>query len=84
MYLPMRHDEVGKNIFNEIIKKIDSNSTYTIPTNEVWKCENTEIWWDTPIKTTPKTKCNKPDMILWEKEKKNCKIIDICIPLDEM
>ena len=35
------------------------------------------------MKTTPKVKHNKPDIILWNKEEHKCSVIDVCIPLDE-
>ena len=83
LYLPVRHDEVGKILFNELVKEDDPESPYIIPKNEIWKSDKSEIWWDTSIETTPKTRHNKPDIILWRKEEKECKIIDICIPLEE-
>ena len=83
MYLPMRHDEVAKVLFNELAKKVNSNIKYLSPKNKIWKYGNTEIWWDTPITTAPRTKYNKPDIVVWESVKKHCDIIDICVPLDE-
>ena len=46
-------------------------------TNEI------EIWWDIHIRTVPSVEHNKPDIVVWEKDTKTCKIIDICVPLDE-
>ena len=66
-----------------IYQEDDPESPYIVPKNVIWKSQNSEIWWDTPIETTTKTKHNKPDIILWRKEEKECKIIDICVPLDE-
>ena len=57
--------------------------TYITPGNVVWKCDETEIWWDTPVNRTPRTQFNKPDLIVWDNKVKSCKIIDICVPLDE-
>ena len=42
----------------------------------------TEIWWETPVATNPKTKYNRPDMVIWDTNQHTCKIIDICVPLD--
>ena len=83
MYLPLRHDEVAKALFNEIAKKVNNNITYATPKNNVWKYGATEIWWDTPITTSPRTKFNKPDLVIWDNELNTWKIIDICVPLDE-
>ena len=35
------------------------------------------------MKTTPPVKHNKPDLILWRKDTKNCFVIDVCVPLDQ-
>ena len=83
MYLPLRHNEVAKTLYNEIAKKANNDITYIAPKNEVWKHGEMEMWWDTPVTTTPKTKHNKPDIVVWEHKEKTCKIIDICVPLDQ-
>ena len=31
----------------------------------------------------PAVKHNKPDIVVWEKDSKECKIVDICVPLDQ-
>ena len=38
-----------------------------------------EIWWDVHIKTVPAVK-HKPDIVVWEKDSKQCKIVDMCVP----
>ena len=40
------------------------------------------MWWDEKIKVPNGVKHNKPDIILWDKKQKLCKIIDISAPLD--
>ena len=50
---------------------------------EIWQSEKIELWWDTEVKTTPKVKRNKPDIVMWNKEDHKCFVIDVCIPLDE-
>ena len=42
-----------------------------------------ELWWDTVVKTTPKVKHNKSDIVMWNKEDRQCFVIDVCVPLDE-
>ena len=84
LYLTVRHDEVGKVLFNELIKDDDETTPYTVPNNGVaWNSSTLEIWWDTPVHTHPKTKHNKPDLIVWRKKQKQCIVVDICIPLDQ-
>ena len=58
-------------IFNELIKKDDETTQYKIPNNGVaWNTDTLELWWDTPVNTQPKTKHNKPDLIVWRTEEK--------------
>ena len=84
LYLPVRHDEVGKVIFNELVKEGDENSPYIVPKPGVaWNTNTMEIWWDTHVSTQPKTTHNKPDLIVWRKSENKCVVIDICVPLDQ-
>ena len=77
----MRHDEVAKVIYNPIIRHHFSNNQYVTP-QPVWKRGNIELWWDTHIKTAPRVRNNKPDIVVWDIHKKKCVIVDICVPLD--
>ena len=54
-----------------------------VPTVLTWVNNNIEIWWDKHITTVPKTKNNKPDIVVWDKNEKTCFVIDVCVPLDE-
>ena len=83
LYLPVRHDEVGRVLYNALIRKDNPSEEYVLPSQEVWLSNNIEIWWDTPVKTTPMVKHNRPDIVLWKKDVNKCFIIDVCIPLDE-
>ena len=84
LYLTVRHDEVGKIIFNELIKEDDETTPYKVPNNGVaWNTNTLELWWDTPVNTQPKTTHNKPDLIIWRKKQKQCIVVDFCIPLDQ-
>ena len=65
LYLPVRHDEVGKVIFNELVKTDDETAPYTVPKAGVaWNTNTLEIWWDTPVTTQPKTTHNRPNLIV--------------------
>ena len=81
MYLPMRHDEVGKEVYNAIIKHHFPASQYIYP-RPFWINNHIEIWWDQYIETVPKVQHNKPDIVIWSRRIK-CYIVDVCIPLDE-
>ena len=48
----------------------------------VTRIKNTEIWWDKKVMTQKKIKHDRPDIIIWDKESKHCKIVDVSIPLD--
>ena len=39
-------------------------------------CRLKKISVQTPLE------CNRPDIVLWDLEKKKCKIIDVCVPMD--
>ena len=82
LYLPVRHDEVGKILYNEIIKQNIETHQSIIPP-PIWTNDHLEIWWDIHIKTVPTVKHNKPDIVVWDKDNKICNIVDICVPLDE-
>ena len=82
MYLPMRHDEVGKVVYNAFIKHHFPTSLYIYP-RPIWINKHIEIWWDQPVTTVPKVTNNKPDIVIWDTAEKKCFIVDICVPLDE-
>ena len=82
LYLPVRHNEVGKVLYNEIIKLKDNTHKPIIP-QPILTTEKLEIWWDIHIKTVPSVEHNRPDMVVWGKDNMTCNIIDVCVPLDE-
>ena len=81
MYLPMRHNEVAKVVYNAIIQHHFKEHPYIQPP-PVWKNNHIELWWDTYVPTVPKVKHNKPDIVIWNNNEKTCMILDICVPLD--
>ena len=42
------------------------------------KTGDLELWWDSKIHVTNKV----TDLIIWDRKRKECKIIDFCVPLD--
>ena len=82
LYLLICHNEEGKVLYNEIIKQRIQTHQNIIPPL-IWGDDDLEIWCDIHIKTVPSVKHNKPDIGIWEKDSELCKIIDVCVPLDE-
>ena len=80
MYLPIRHNEVAKVIYENLISRETKASTKSI--QEVYANEDKEIWWDTKIKTFPTLEHNKPVIVLWLKKEKKYYIINIKVVLD--
>ena len=48
----------------------------------IFKTKKIEVWWDKKIAVQPPVEHNRPDIVLWDLEKKKCTVIDICVPLD--
>ena len=42
-----------------------------------------ELWWDKKIELPDKVKHNKPDLVIWNRKTKECKIIGFSTPLDQ-
>ena len=80
MYLPLRHNKVANVIYQNIVPKEEGKCTQ--PIGEFYSNEQIEIWWDTKIKTLTPVQQNKPDIVMWKKEDKQCLIIDISVGLD--
>ena len=83
-YLPLRHDQVGKIIYKEHVKKHTSSSKVTL-NNEpeyIYKHDQFEYWWNISIQTSTKLPHNKPDLVIWNKDAKTCTVIDFSCPSD--
>ena len=74
---------MGKIIYNEVMRneKDDYQPAWNVPS--VTKTSNIEVWWDIPVKLPNRVKHNRPDMIIWDKQKLQCKVIDFSVPLDD-
>ena len=81
MYLPLRHDEVAKTLYHSIATRVQPNHHYQNP-ESISYAGPLEIWWDSRIQTSPKVPNNKPDMVIWNSETKECKIVEVGVPLD--
>ena len=71
-------------VLKEIIKKNHPHYKYqeSREPEYVKKIENNEYWWNLPIKTITKVPHNKPDIIISDKLKKVCTIIEVSCPSD--
>jgi hypothetical protein len=81
LYLPIRHDAVAKTLYNSIIRIEKPEHAYVNP-QQVMHVGPLELWWDTKIATTPSTEYNKPDIVMWNHATKECKVIEVSVPLD--
>ena len=81
LYLPARHNEVGKSLYNAIIQKYHSSEKFYFP-SEIYVTPEIEIWWDIHVNVYPRVQHDRPDIVLWDIQQKKCVIIDIVIPLD--
>ena len=82
MYLPVRHNEVAKAFYNEMMKSFNYNHEPRKTPESIFKTKKIEVWWDKKIAVQPPVEHNRPDIVLWNLEKKECTVIDICVPLD--
>lgn len=80
-----RHDNVGKIIYQEFLKKIKPDLPHTpyykLKPDSVIENENYKLYWNREIITDVHIPHNKPDMVLVNKQTKQTYIIDMAIPL---
>ena len=81
LYLPVRHNEVAKDVYNELTSNHQCTNYINKP-EPIFVTGDTEIWWDRKIRVCPPVEHCKPDIVVWHLTKKLCTIIDICVPLD--
>ena len=80
-----RHDCVGRKIHWEFCRKYGvavSERWYEHQPETVTKNDSCKLLWDFNIQTDHVIQARRPDVILIDKEKKECKIIDFAIPYD--
>ena len=83
LYLKYRHNQVGKIVYQEFLENngVKTQAPAWKP-KEVMKTGDLELWWDKKIHVTNKVEHNRPDLIIWDRNKNKCKIIDFSVPLD--
>ena len=82
MYLPVRHNEVAKVIYYEILNGFQNIEEDRKTPESTLRTTKLELWWDKKIAVQPPVEHNRPDIVLWDLEKKTCTVIDIYVPMD--
>ena len=80
-----RHDNVAKGIHWDICKQLRmecGDKWYDHNPEPMTKNEDRKILWDLTIQTDKKLPHNRPDLVVIDKAKKECHIIDVAFPGD--
>ena len=80
-----RHDWVGKVIHWETCKKLKfdhTNKWYMHNPAAVLENDTHKLLWDFNIQTDPLIPARRPDLIIINKKKRICKIVDFAVPAD--
>ena len=81
-----RHDKLGKKIHWLLCKKflIDCNEKWFLHEPEpVQENERCKLLWDFTIQTDKVLEHRRPDIVIIDKEKKECILIDLAVPGDQ-
>ena len=82
-YLPLRHDLVGKYVYEKMRKKDNQEAKITYDSDEfIFSEGEVEYWWNVSVKTPANVRHNKPDLIVWKKNEKTCKVVEFSCPND--
>ena len=84
-YKKWRHDKVAQVIHWTLCKKNGfayQDRWYEHEPERVLENERTKLLWDFPIQTDHKLDHNKPDLVLYDKQNRECLIIDVACPFD--
>ena len=76
---------MGKVIHKELRKKLNfvhTNKWYILNSSLVLENEIHKFWWNFDIKTDYLSSSRRPDLIIINKEKRICKIVDFAVPGD--
>ena len=80
-----RHDWMGKVIHWEMRKKLKfdhANKWYMHNRAPVLENDSHKLLWDFDVQTDHQNSARRPDLIIINKEKKICKIVDFAVPAD--
>ena len=83
-----RHDKVGLRVYWEMCRKSGikcADRWYEEIPDTVRATENglKEIWWDRKVETSVKMDHTRPDVVLIDREKEECTIVDFSVPWDK-
>ena len=81
-YLPLRHDIIAKHVFENLMKKIDLHRKITYCDELIEVTEEKVFWWNVKVKTTINVKNNRPDLIIWGLNSKECQVVEFSCPGD--
>ena len=83
-YLRIRHDVVAKTVLKALILKNDATKKFKHQGDPeyTYKVKDCEFWWNLSVKTATKLKCNKPNIVAWDRLGKICKMVEISCPAD--
>ncbi|XP_044760262.1 uncharacterized protein LOC123317718 [Coccinella septempunctata] len=82
-----RHNNMGKVVHQfmclreRLLQEFVPHHIYE-PTT-VRENQDIKIYWDLTVQTDPGAEHNRPDMVVWNKDKKSAIIIDFAVPLDQ-
>ena len=80
-----RHELVGTAIHWELCKQLEFNHAdkwYEHKPESVLENEKSQLLWDFEVQTDHHIEARRPDLIIVDKEKKTCQIVDFAIPGD--
>ena len=80
-----RHDSLGKTVHWKLARKCNfeaGNKRYEHEPESVLENEDYKILWDFSIQTDYVIEARRPDLIVADKKKRSCKIIDFAVPED--
>ena len=80
------HNPVAKIIYDEVLAEHCGMEDHKVeryrPPAQVTKVKDMEIWWDYQFKALTKLPHKRPDIVIWNTGKRECIIVDVCVPLD--
>ena len=80
-----RHEWVGKVIYWEMCNKFKfdhTNKWYMLKPASLKKNDTDKLLWDFEVQTYHRVSPRRPDLIISDKKKRTCKIVDFAVPAD--
>ena len=82
-----RHDRMGLRVYWELCVRYGvkcAGKWYEETPDEVRTSDDgcVEIWWDRPVETMQQLEHNRPDVVVFNWDTKNCAIVDFSVPSD--